>query len=148
MSLKSVPHSVRTSTLTVTSCWRTLPLQTKTIPPIRPTRTGIFEVWYEVTVDLDAFGPSGFGEPEIVDLHASPSKTGNNSEPVEFVECCGSSCTGSIDMTVLSGTPPYNFLWSNGSTTEDVDGLCSGDHSVEVTECRGMQQHVRIHGRR
>ena len=100
----------------------------------------IFEVWYEVTVDLDAFGVSGFGFPEIVDLHASPSKTGNNSEPVEFAECCGSSCNGSIDLTVSNGTAPYGYEWSNGATTEDLDALCSGEYSVEVTDASGAAE--------
>jgi len=42
----------------------------------------IFDVWYEVTVDISAFGPAGFGYPVISSVHASPSKTGNNSEVV------------------------------------------------------------------
>ncbi len=47
----------------------------------------IYEVWYEVEVDLDAFGAAGFGLPLITSVHASPSKTGNNTEPVEPTDC-------------------------------------------------------------
>jgi hypothetical protein len=46
----------------------------------------IYDVWYEVTVDLNAF-PAGFGEPIITDIHASPSKTGNNSETLTDTIC-------------------------------------------------------------
>jgi uncharacterized repeat protein (TIGR01451 family) len=42
----------------------------------------IYDVWYEVTFRADAFGSAGFGYPRITDMHASPSKTGNNTEPV------------------------------------------------------------------
>ena len=46
----------------------------------------IFDVWYEVTVKLSAF-PAGFGEPVITSIHASPSKTGTNTEPMEENMC-------------------------------------------------------------
>ena len=46
----------------------------------------IYEVWYEVTVKLSAF-PAGFGEPVIASIHASPSKTGNNTEPMSKIVC-------------------------------------------------------------
>ncbi len=46
----------------------------------------IYDVWYEVTVKLSAF-PAGFGKPLITDIHASPSKTGNNTEIVTEVPC-------------------------------------------------------------
>jgi len=97
----------------------------------------IYEIWYEVTVDLAAFGAAGWGYPEITDFHASPSKTGNNSEPVEFSECCGTSCNGSIDLTVTSGVAPYTFLWSNGATTEDLTGVCAGEYTVVITDAHG-----------
>jgi len=41
-----------------------------------------FNVWYEVTLKVSAFGPTGFGYPLLTSIHASPSKTGMNSEPV------------------------------------------------------------------
>lgn len=47
----------------------------------------IYEVWYEVVIDLEAFGQVGFGYPKMTSVHASPSKTGNNSEDVVPVPC-------------------------------------------------------------
>ena len=48
----------------------------------------IYDVWYEVEVNLSAF-PGGFGYPTITGLHASPSKTGNDSEIVKPGPCPG-----------------------------------------------------------
>lgn len=41
---------------------------------------------------------------------------------------------GSIDITVLGGTAPYTYLWSNGSTSEDIYSLSVGTYSVTVTD--------------
>jgi hypothetical protein len=41
-----------------------------------------YNVWYEITLDPAAFGPTGFGYPMVTNIHASPSKTGMNTEPV------------------------------------------------------------------
>jgi hypothetical protein len=57
----------------------------------------IYEVWYEVTVKLSAFGSTGFGYPRITDVHASPSKTGNNTEVV--VPCPPARTAGSAKAT-------------------------------------------------
>jgi len=107
----------------------------------------IFDVWYEVTVNLSAFGAPGFGSVAITNIHASPSKTGNNTEPVEPGPCpilaatavaadvtCGTTCTGSIDLTITNGTPPYSVLWSNGATTQDLTALCPGTYTVTVSD--------------
>ncbi|MEY3420871.1 MAG: hypothetical protein RIR48_1160, partial [Bacteroidota bacterium] len=48
----------------------------------------IYDVWYEVEVRLSAFGAAGFGKVGITGVHASPSKTGNNTEEVEEGPCC------------------------------------------------------------
>ncbi|HNT80321.1 MAG TPA: SprB repeat-containing protein [Bacteroidia bacterium] len=47
---------------------------------------------------------------------------------------CYDGNDGSIDLTVLNGTAPYTFIWSNEATTEDISGLSEGYYSVEVRD--------------
>ena len=51
----------------------------------------IYEVWYEVTVKLSAFGSAGFGRPKISSINATPNKTGNSLEMVIDTVCTQSS---------------------------------------------------------
>ncbi|MDC3230587.1 hypothetical protein OBB01_04675, partial [Bacteroidota bacterium] len=51
------------------------------------------------------------------------------------------SANGSVDLTTTGGTPPYSYLWSNGSTNEDVNNLSFGPISCVVTDNNGCQSN-------
>lgn len=53
-------------------------------------------------------------------------------------EYCGSG-SGSIAITVSGGTAPYNYLWSNGGTTNTITNLSGGTYSLTVTDASGCQ---------
>ncbi len=50
---------------------------------------------------------------------------------------CNMTNTGSIDITVEGGVPPYSFSWDNGAVSEDLSSLNAGDYSVLVTDANG-----------
>ncbi len=52
------------------------------------------------------------------------------------VGCRGGS-DGSIDLTVEGTGGNYIYTWSNGATTEDLEGLVKGTYSVTVTDGNG-----------
>ena len=47
---------------------------------------------------------------------------------------CKSDCNGSVDISIAGGSGGYSYLWSDGSTTQDVGGLCAGSYTVTVTD--------------
>lgn len=50
---------------------------------------------------------------------------------------CAGQASGSIWLEVRGGTAPLSYLWSNGATTERVDDMVPGLHSVMVTDANG-----------
>jgi hypothetical protein len=57
-----------------------------------------------------------------------------------FNVSCPLSKDGSIDLTVISGVPPYTYVWSNGEYTEDIYNLSAQDYSVTVTDANGNSE--------
>lgn len=56
-------------------------------------------------------------------------------------ELCNNNL-GEIDLTITGGTTPYNYIWSTGSSSEDLSGLSSGNYSCVITDVDGCEVSV------
>ena len=50
---------------------------------------------------------------------------------------CVGEATGMIDITIDGGTPAYQYMWSDGVTTEDRTNLTAGNYTVQVQDQNG-----------
>lgn len=48
-------------------------------------------------------------------------------------QCYGEN-HGYINLSVDGGTPPYEFIWSNGDTTQNLQNLTAGTYRVTITD--------------
>ncbi len=51
-------------------------------------------------------------------------------------EICGNT-NGSIDITIAGGNTPYDYLWTNGATTQDLIGISAGTYQCTITDDDG-----------
>ncbi len=52
---------------------------------------------------------------------------------------CSGDVNGSASANPSGGSPSYTFLWSNGSTQNNIGQLLAGDYSVIITDAKGCQ---------
>jgi gliding motility-associated-like protein len=71
-------------------------------------------------------------EPELLTSAVIPITSSGGSG----VSCAGGT-DGGADLTVNGGTAPYDFLWSNGDTTEDLSNVPAGTYYVTITDVNG-----------
>jgi subtilisin family serine protease len=55
---------------------------------------------------------------------------------------CGEASNGAVRLSISGGTQPYAFAWSNGSSSQDIIGVNSGNYSVMVTDANGCSQSI------
>ncbi|MCI4669246.1 MAG: gliding motility-associated C-terminal domain-containing protein [Bacteroidia bacterium] len=65
-------------------------------------------------------------------------------EAIKTDVLCFGENTGAIDLTALGGTPPYQYNWSNGLTTEDINQLQAASYSVVVTDNNGCTENLSV----
>ncbi|NUQ25608.1 MAG: PKD domain-containing protein [Saprospiraceae bacterium] len=57
---------------------------------------------------------------------------------------CDGSSTGSASAQAINGSPPYQYLWSNGATTNLVNNLQPGTYSLTVIDANGVSRVVEV----
>lgn len=73
-----------------------------------------------------------------------PFKTSSLQISVSVTQPLCTQPIGAITANVLNGTPPFSYLWSDGSTTSQLSGLLSGTYSLTVTDSAGLQSMVSV----
>ena len=53
---------------------------------------------------------------------------------------CSLANNGSINLSAIGGVSPLSYIWSNGSTTQDISNLSSGYYNVTVTDAVGQTE--------
>ncbi|MBN4065710.1 M4 family metallopeptidase [Candidatus Amoebophilus asiaticus] len=93
-------------------------------------QSGLCAGTYTVTID-DVNGCSIMDTVVILEpTMISTSKLSND------VSCNGAG-DGNIDLSVVGGSTPYSFNWSNNQTTEDISSLSGGMYVVTITDNDG-----------
>ena len=57
---------------------------------------------------------------------------------------CPEDTDGSLNVSVLGGTPGYTFLWNTGATGANLSGLGTGNYSVTVTDANGCSADAAV----
>ncbi len=103
---------------------------------------GYTVVWSNTVLTGEAISnlEPGAYQPTVTDNHGCtqvfPAITVTEPSELFFSEVItATNPTGSIDLTYVSGgTPSFNYLWSNGATTQDVNNLATGTFTVTITD--------------
>jgi len=80
---------------------------------------------FTVTDDNGCFGNNSFTIQEAPDFSVSSS--------TQNVMCFGEN-NGEISITITGGTPPYDYLWSNGLMVSNLYNILAGSYTVTVND--------------
>ncbi|HLP51180.1 MAG TPA: gliding motility-associated C-terminal domain-containing protein [Chitinophagales bacterium] len=50
---------------------------------------------------------------------------------------CAGAASGNVDLEVNGGTTPYNYVWNNGATGQDLTGVSGGTYTVVIYDANG-----------
>lgn len=78
------------------------------------------------------------GNTGTCSFHVVVQESFNVAATVTNVSCPG-ACNGQILLNI-GGSGPYTVVWSNGSTTQQLQNLCAGAYEVVVSDASGCSQ--------
>jgi len=88
---------------------------------------GVYSV---VVVDDNGCSWTGNATVIVANVPISTNAVGTNL-------LCNGDNSGSINLTILAGNPPYSIDWDNAPDVEDPTGLPAGTYTVTVTDLTG-----------
>ena len=95
--------------------------------------TGVSAGTYSVTVTdnngCTQTNSATITEPSVIDI-----------SNVVIQPDCGSS-NGNINITPTGGSSPYNYMWSNGSFSEDLSSIPSATYTITITDATGCSKN-------
>jgi hypothetical protein len=89
---------------------------------------------YFVTV-TDQCGNMDSREVVVFGYHTSPNPP--SVSEVIFDDCAPAANMGRIDISLTGGSGPFNYIWSNGASTQDINGATSGQYHLTITDYWG-----------
>lgn len=118
--------------------------QNATVPNLPTTSTnGITGTWNPSTINnltttTYTFTPTAgqCAQSTTMTITINPLVTANitSTNPV-----CDNACNGTATATPLTGTSPYNYIWTPSGNTQTITGLCEGTYNVTITDTFGCQ---------
>jgi gliding motility-associated-like protein len=94
---------------------------------------GSYDIVVEDSKGCTASVTAVISQPSVITI--SPVVTSLN---------CSNPLSGAIDITISGGIAPYTYLWSDGSTSEDLINLTSGTYTVNVVDNKGCSVSLAI----
>ena len=118
----SITHSIGGGTNPYNVLWST----GATTQDLNNLSTGVYTVTVTDANNCSSTRSTTVIEPSVLSANA----TANNI-------LCNSASNGSIAVNVTGGSAPYSYIWTNGSTSEDLSGLNVGSYSLTVSDVNG-----------
>jgi gliding motility-associated-like protein len=91
---------------------------------------------------LTATDANGCPGQLFVNLSFDTSKTLVTKVDSTIGAGCSLGASAALYITASGGTPPYSYIWSDGTTMSDLSGVIPGTYTVAVTDAKGCKANA------